>query len=99
MGEESRVGTPDLLLAEGRVLEAVASGTVLHGTPEELARQLGVRPDDLRIALHELQRVSWIVAHVQPTGRLAVRLERRSPERRPTIATERRGVQPPVWTI
>jgi len=99
MGRESGLGTPDLLLAEGRVLEAVASGSVLLGTPEELARQLGVRSDNLRIALHELQRVSWIVVHVQPAGRLAVRLERRSPERQPAIGIERRGVQPPVWTI
>ena len=99
MGRESGIGTPDLLLAEGRVLEAVASGSVLLGTPEELARQLGVRTDNLRIALHELQRVSWIVVHVQPTGRLSVRLERRTPEGRRAIAVERRGAQPPVWTL
>lgn len=99
MGEESRVGTPDLLLAEGRVLEAVASEAVLLGTLEELARHLGVRTGDLRIALRELQWVGWIVVHVQAAGRLAVRLERRSPERQRSIVVERRGAQPPVWTL
>ena len=99
MGPEPSIGTPNLLLAEGRILEAVASESVLLGTPEELARQLGVRADDFRIALRELQRVSWIVAHLQPAGRLAVRLERRSAERQRTTAIERRGTQPPVWTL
>ena len=98
MGHEPGIGTPDLLLAEGRILEAVASGAVLLGTLDELARQLGVRTDDLRIALRELQWVNWIVVHVQAAGRLAIRLERRAPERRQPIPVERRGVQPPVWT-
>ena len=98
MGEESLVGTPNLLLVEGRVLEAVASGSVLLGTPDELAGQLGVRTGDLRIALRELQWVGWIVVHVQPAERLTVRLERRSTERQHAIAVERRGAQPPVWT-
>ncbi len=99
MGEESRAGTPDLLLAEGRVLETVASGSILLGTPEELARQLGVRLGDLRIALRELQWVGWIVVHVQAAGRLIVRLERRSSEGQRAITVERRGAQPPLWTL
>lgn len=99
MAEESLIGTPNLLLTEGRVLEAVASGSVLLGTPDELAGQLGVRTRDLRIALRELQWVGWIVVHVQPAERLTVRLERRSPESQQVIPVERRGAQPPIWTL
>ena len=99
MRPEPPVGTPALLLAEGRILEAVASEPVLLGTLPELARQLDLRTADLAMALRELQWVSWVVAHVQADGRLAVRLERRSAERRQSVSIERRGAQPPAWTM
>ena len=47
-------GDPAILVAEGRLLDAVADGTVLRGTAAELAARLGVGAAAVRAALAEL---------------------------------------------
>ena len=51
---------PAAVSAEGRIVEAVADGAVLSGTPAELARRLHLRADDLIVAVGELVAVGWL---------------------------------------
>jgi DNA-binding GntR family transcriptional regulator len=67
-------GAPAILAAEGRLLDAVADGTVLRGTAAELAARLGVRAAVVRAALAELAAAGWIVVEADEAGRLVVRL-------------------------
>jgi DNA-binding MarR family transcriptional regulator len=84
---------PGLVLAQGRVFEAVAGGLVLSGTAEALARRLGVRTGNLRAAVRELRAIGWIAVRAHPDGRLTVRLERRA--RQVPVAVERRAASRP----
>lgn len=89
-----RVGRPrpsvpgTVLVAQGRLLDAVADGAVLCGTTDELAGRLDVSIAAFRAALRELAAARWIVAQTQPDGRLTVRWERR--QHRAPVPLERR---------
>jgi len=48
------------LVAQGRVLDAVADGGTLSGTLQEVACSLGVSVGDLRVAVDELGQVGWL---------------------------------------
>lgn len=69
--------TLSLLLAQSRVLRALAGGSVLQGTPAELIRVLDVGPEAFRAALHDLVEGGWIFTTTTPDGRLIVGRERR----------------------
>jgi hypothetical protein len=88
--------TLSLLLAQSRVLNAVACGVVLQGTPAELIRRLEVRPEVFRAALHDLVEGGWIFTTTTADGRLIVGRERRQRTEGPPSRTERR---PPtsIW--
>src|SRR3954452_9591150 len=64
--------TLTLLLAQSRVLKALAGGAVLQGTPDELIRHLDVSPDVLSAALHDLVAGRWTFASSTPDGCLIV---------------------------
>jgi DNA-binding IclR family transcriptional regulator len=59
---------------QGRLLELVAEGAALDGTPAGLARRLGVAPGALQPCLAELARVGWVAVEVDGEGRLSIRL-------------------------
>ena len=92
-----RVGRPrpsvpgTVLVAQGRLLDAVADGAVLCGTTDELAGRLDVSIAAFRAALRELAAARWIVAQTEPDGRLTVRWERR--QHRAPVPLERRPVR------
>ena len=67
----------ELLLAQSRVLQAVACGTTLEGTPAELMQQLRIGPQTFRPALHDLVEGGWVFATTAHDGRLTVGRERR----------------------
>ncbi len=69
--------TLSLLLAQSRVLRALAGGSVLQGTPAELIRQLDIGPEAFRAALHDLVEGGWVFTTTTPDGRLIVGRERR----------------------
>ena len=48
------------LVAQGRVLDALAGGTVLRGSLRRMARNLGVRAADLTAAVRELTAIGWV---------------------------------------
>ena len=82
-------------MAEGRLVDAVADGTVLSGTAEALAERLGVNTADLRAAVGGLAEAGWIAVESDPNGRLSVRWERRSG--RGPAPVERRRPRPDRW--
>ncbi len=91
---------PAVVRAEGRLLDAVASGLVLEGTLAELAQTLGVHAAPLRMALRELCSVGWVAARTHPANRLTVRLERRlAGQQRPSVPFERRRGSQDAWTL
>src|SRR4051794_1898367 len=83
--------TLTLLLAQSRVLKALAGGAVLQGTPDELIRHLGVGPDVFRAALHDLVAGGWIFTSTTPDGRLIVGRERRQRNEEPPSRRDRRA--------
>jgi hypothetical protein len=100
------IRTPSLglLLAESRVLQAVASDAVLQGTPAELIRHLDVGPEVFRAALHDLIAGGWIFATTTEDGQLIVGRERRRHDLGPPDRVERRspssrweGTAHPAW--
>jgi hypothetical protein len=64
---------PELLVAEGRLLDAVSGGTTPPGATTELTGRLGVPAADLYAAIGELVGVGWLALDVDPDGRLTVR--------------------------
>jgi hypothetical protein len=64
---------PGVLVAQGRVLEAVADGAELRGTPVRLARRLGVGAADLGAAVREAAGAGWLAVERGPGRHLAVR--------------------------
>jgi DNA-binding FadR family transcriptional regulator len=76
------------LLAQGRIVDAVAADLVIAGSAEELARRLGVSTRTFRGAVRELVAAGWVVVKEGPAGRLTVRWERR--RRQEPVAVERR---------
>jgi hypothetical protein len=65
---------PGALVAEGRILELVADGHPLRGTPSDLARQLDVRIGDLRAAVRELETIGWLTVETGAGGQLSLGL-------------------------
>lgn len=92
----SHVRIPDttaslsMLLAESRVLSAVAGNTTLEGTADELIRGLGVGREVFRIVLQDLIEGGWIFATATDDGRLTIGRERRMRDAGPPNAHERR---------
>jgi hypothetical protein len=84
--------TLSLLLAQSRVLRALAGGAVLQGTPDDLIRDLDVGPEAFRAALHDLVEGGWIFTSTTPDGRLIVGRERRQRSDGPPGRAERRAV-------
>jgi len=60
------------LVAQGRVLDAVADGSVLRGSHAEIANRLGVQPEDLIAALDELAEIGWLTLDADDLGQMAV---------------------------
>jgi hypothetical protein len=79
-----------LLLAQSRVLEAVATGAVLEGTPAELINRLQIGPEMFRPALHDLVEGGWVFAITAQDGTLRVGRERRRRESEAPGRIERR---------
>jgi hypothetical protein len=79
-----------MLLAESRLLEAVATGAVLEGTPEELIHRLQIGPEMFRPALHDLVEGGWVFAISAQDGTLRVGRERRRRASGPPGRIERR---------
>jgi hypothetical protein len=80
--ESLPTGNPTLgmLLAQSRVLRALAGGAVLEGTGDELIRRLEVGPEAFRAALHDLVAGGWIFLTTTHDGRLIIGRERRTRE-------------------
>jgi len=76
------------VVAEGRLVDAVADGTVLRGTPATLARQLGISAGDLLAAIEELTAVGWVMLEVGSQGELSARWMDDLP---PNRSAQRRG--------
>ena len=85
-----------LLLAQSRVLRALACGAVLHGTTDELLSRLNVGPEVFRAALHDLIAGGWIFVSTSEDGRLTVGRERRNRDDGPPGPVDRRSV-PSAW--
>ena len=84
-----------LILAQGRIVDAVADGVVLVGTADELAGQLLLGVAEFWVAVEELAGVGWLVVTPAPGGRLRVRCERRSANQPAPGVIERR--RPRYW--
>ena len=67
----------DAMIAQGRIIDAVADDLIVLGTVDELAARLGVRPDVFRAALEDLVGARWVFMHAAANGRLTVGWERR----------------------
>ena len=85
-----------MLLAESRVLSAVAGNDMLQGTADELIRGLGVGRDVFRVALQDLIAGGWIFATTTDDGRLMIGRERRTRDAGPPNTYERRR-QVSLW--
>jgi hypothetical protein len=83
--------TLGLLLAQSRILRALAGGTVLQGTADELIDRLEIGPEDFRTALQDLVEGGWIFITTMQDGRMVVGRERRHHDQDPTRRSERRG--------
>jgi hypothetical protein len=79
-----------MLLAESRVLSAVAGNATLEGTADELIRGLGVGRDVFRVAIQDLIAGGWIFATTTDDGRLMIGRERRTSDAGPPNTRERR---------
>jgi hypothetical protein len=86
---------------EALIVDAIADGTVLIGTPATLSQALGVKVVDLRSALRELLEARTIAVSAEARGQLTIRLERRRREPRPDLspANERRRPRADVWIV
>jgi hypothetical protein len=78
----------DATLAEGRLVNVLAGGSVLVGTPDQLAARLGLPLDAFGVALQALLGARWIVVQAHHDGRLSLRWECRQLDE--PVAFERR---------
>jgi len=69
--------TLGLLLAESRVLTAVAGDAILQGTADDLIRHLAVGRDVFRVAVQDLVEGGWIFATSADDGYLTIGREKR----------------------
>jgi hypothetical protein len=89
--------TERFLRAQGHILETLADGAVLTGTPEELGARFGLAPVELRRCLLELVLAGWAAIDTDAAGRLTARLERRSPGARTYLDVDRRRAPTDAW--
>jgi hypothetical protein len=82
--------TLGLLLAESRVLTAVAGDAILRGTADDLIRQLAVGRDVFRVAVQDLVDGGWIFATSADDGHLTIGREKRRRNVGPPRTGERR---------
>jgi hypothetical protein len=82
--------TLGLLLAESRVLTAVAGDAILQGTADDLIRQLAVGRDVFRVAVQDLVDGGWIFATSADDGHLTIGREKRRRNVGPPRTGERR---------
>lgn len=87
-----------LLYAQSRILEALADGTVLHGTAEALIARLGVSTGAFRLALLDLVAGGWVYTAMTREGALTIGRERRVHDRGPRGGVERRRSGRPAAT-
>ena len=99
MTSPREAATPQRILGQGRILEALAEGAVLTETLDGLSERFSLAPDDVRACLRELVRRGWVAVQAQPSGRLTVRIERRSPRGRPPVTGERRRSAAGTWEL
>jgi hypothetical protein len=64
---------PTAIVAEGRVLDAVAA-SVLRGTVDEIARKLGLSVGSFRAAVTELSSIGWVEVTKLSDGALSLDL-------------------------
>ncbi len=64
---------PGPIVAQGRLVDAIADGSVLRGTVHELAADLGVMAADLLEAVDELMAVGWLMLETDPNDALVLR--------------------------
>ena len=83
--------TLSLLLAQSRILRALACGTVLQGTSADLIDRLDVGPEAFRAALQDLVEGGWIFITTTRDDQLIVGRERRCRNDGPPGRGERRG--------
>jgi hypothetical protein len=74
MGRIDKVQSPQLLRARARILQAVAGGNVLIGTPAELAGRFDLTARYVGVCLRALEHSQWVVVHADPDGCLHIRL-------------------------
>ena len=61
---------------QGRILEELAGDDApLTATLDRFEKRFGFAQDDLRTCLLELAYAGWITIHIQPFGRVTIRLE------------------------
>jgi DNA-binding MarR family transcriptional regulator len=72
--------SPQVLLAQARVLAAVVDGAVLRGALAGLAGQFGATVADLTEAILELSASGWVMTQSNPYDQIVVRWERRVAE-------------------
>ena len=97
MTSSRKPATERLLRAQGHILEALAAGAVLTGTPDELGSRFSLAPDELRLCLLDLVRAGWAAVDTAPTGRLTARLERRSSSAPTSVDVDRRRATTETW--
>jgi DNA-binding IclR family transcriptional regulator len=64
---------PGPIVAGGRLLDTVAVRD-LHGSLDDIARQIQVRAEDLVTALAELTEVGWVALEPRDGGHVMLRL-------------------------
>jgi DNA-binding IclR family transcriptional regulator len=65
----------ELLPAQSRIFEAIASVDEITGSICDLAQQFGVAAGDFSVCLNELIAVGWVAAEPDADGRLRIRLQ------------------------
>jgi hypothetical protein len=70
----------------------------LTATLRRLEQRFGLTRDELRACLLELAYAGWITVHIQPFGRVTVRLEREVDGAPPVTMAGRRSV-PRAWRL
>jgi DNA-binding response OmpR family regulator len=69
-----RLDEVGLLVAEGRIVEALATGAALAGAPAQLAARFGLEADELDRCLANLGAADWVRVQRGARGRLVIRL-------------------------
>ena len=87
------------LRGQGDILEALAGDEApLTGTLERLEKRFGLAQDELRACLLELAYAGWITIHIQPFGRVTIRLETQGASVEPVTVARHRSA-PRTWRV